>query len=367
MWVASFVARAGERVVPLPTRDAAGGEGTPVGVVDDVAPRAAPCHAARPSDSEVQAEGITTRDHIASRFMVEAKRALVVLSDEVWQRLRGRFDGLSDAEYLWEAAPGCWTIRPRVDGRWRADSSVPRPEPAPFTTIAWRLWHLIDMYGEDRAPEWLDVARQGDPIGLDDPQGEPPSTAAEALVLLDRAHDRWDAHLALASEGSLGETIGPVGGAYADRSRVAYVLHMLDEFIHHGAEIALLRDLWRWQHPLGVDANTERAMRGDLALADEVDDLDARSATDLMGVAAEYARWQLVAALVRAGTAIPAGARTPLHLAAAGGELEVVQLLVERGADTTAPDPEFHAPPIEWARFLHQHHVVAWLEAHAHD
>ena len=62
------------------------------------------------------------------------------------------------------------------------------------------------------------MAPQGDAIGLDDPHGAPPASAAEALQLLDRAHDRWDEHLALATEESLGEQIGEVGGGYADRS-----------------------------------------------------------------------------------------------------------------------------------------------------
>jgi hypothetical protein len=199
--------------------------------------------------------------------VVAVQAELVRLSNDVWQRLRTRFEGLSDAEYLWEPVLGCWTIRPRPDGEWRADWALPRPDTEPFTTIAWRLWHLIDMYGEDRAPRWLDVPPQGEPIGRDGGQ-EAPSTAAEALALLERAHDRWDAHLALATEERLGEQLGPVAGAYADGTRAGYVLHMLDEFIHHSAEVALLRDLWRWQQPLGVDAHTERAMRGDLGLVD---------------------------------------------------------------------------------------------------
>ena len=294
--------------------------------------------------------------------MVAVKQELVGLSDEVWQRLRRRFEGLTDAEYLWEPAPGCWTIRPAGVGRWREDATLPRPEPEPLTTIAWRLWHLIDMYGEDRAPRWLGLAPQGEPIGTDDPQGAPPGTAADALALLARAHDRWDAHLALVSEEGLGEPVGPVGGGYADRTRAAYVLHMLDEFIHHGAEVALLRDLWRWQHPLGVEAPTERAMRGDVSLAAEADDLDGGEATELMRVAAAYARWELVLALLDAGVALPVGGRTPLHLAAGAGALDVVQRLVERGADPAARDPEFHAPALEWARFLRQQDVVAWLE-----
>lgn len=173
--------------------------------------------------------------------------------------------------------------------------------------------------------------------------------------------------LALASDQSLSEKVGPVGGGYADRTRAAYVLHMLDEFIHHGAEIALLRDLWRWQHPLGVHPIIERAMRGDPTLVDEVHLIGVEEASELMRVAASYARWDLVAALVGAAVAIPVGGRTPLHLAAGAGELDVVQLLVEHGADTKARDPEFHAPPLEWARYLQQHHVAEWLEVHADD
>ena len=182
---------------------------------------------------------------------VDVKRELVDLSDYVWGRTRSRLDGVTDEEYFWEPAPGCWTVRQRDDGTWMADGPLPRPEPEPFTTIAWRLWHLIDMYGEDRAPKWLDVPARGSPIGRDDPEGAPPATAADAITLLERAHERWDAHLDLTENERLEEMIGPVAGPeYAERTRAAYVLHMLDEFIHHGAEIALLRDLWRWQHPV---------------------------------------------------------------------------------------------------------------------
>ena len=47
---------------------------------------------------------------------------------------------------------------------------------------------------------------------------------------------------------------------------------MLDEFIHHGAEIAVLRDLWRWQHTSVVeDPMAERVIRGDESVLDEFD------------------------------------------------------------------------------------------------
>lgn len=181
--------------------------------------------------------------------MGDQKQALAGLSDAVWARMWRRFEGLTDEEYFWEPVPDCWSLRRGSDGRWTSDLTVPTPDPEPFTTIAWRMWHLIDMYGENRAPNWLGVPAQGAAIGLDDPEGSPPSSAAAALALLDRAHDRWDAHLALVSDDRLALPIGSVGGPFAEHSRAAYVLHMLDEFIHHSAEIALLRDLWRSQQP----------------------------------------------------------------------------------------------------------------------
>ena len=292
--------------------------------------------------------------------MTAGKNELAVLSDEVFERLRARFDGLTDEEYLWEPAPGCWTIRPGSDGTWKADWPLPRPEPEPFTTIAWRLWHLIDLYGENRAPNWLDVPPRGEAVGMDGPD-DPPPTAAAALAMLDRAHDRWDAHLALATDESLGEKVGPVGGGYADRIRAAYVLHMLDEFIHHGAEIAMLRDLWRWQHPIATDPLVERAMRGDVTLAGELGTVNAAASSHLIDVAAAYARWDLVIVLVEAGIAASSGGRTPLHVSAGAGRLDVVKLLVERGAVLRAKDPEFHATPAAWAQFLGHDHVAEWL------
>src|SRR5574341_110607 len=58
---------------------------------------------------------------------------------------------LSDEEYLWEPAPGAWSIRRRGEaasprpfgpGEWLLDRAVGDPNPTPITTIAWRLGHL---------------------------------------------------------------------------------------------------------------------------------------------------------------------------------------------------------------------------------
>jgi hypothetical protein len=292
--------------------------------------------------------------------MMDAQRVLMDLSDQVWLRIEARLAGLRDEEYFWEPAPGCWTIRQRADGSWRADWPLPRPDPEPFTTIAWRLWHLIDMYGEDRAPRWLDVPAQGAPIGFEAPGAAPPATAADALAMLARAHDRWELHLQLADTARLGEPVGAVGGPdYAERPRAGYVLHMLDEFIHHGAEIALLRDLWRWRHPVADDPITERVIRGDLGVIDELG--SAPPSTALVDQAAGYARWDLVLALLERGAPLTTIGRTPLHLAAGAGELGVVQALLDHGSDPTATDPEFHATPRQWAEFLGHPEVAELL------
>lgn len=46
------------------------------------------------------------------------------------------------------------------------------------------------------------------------------------------------------SDAALLHTLGPAWGPFANHSRLDLALHALREVIHHGAEIALLRDLY---------------------------------------------------------------------------------------------------------------------------
>lgn len=152
-----------------------------------------------------------------------------------WQhQLRPRLEGLTDEEYFWQPVPGCWTLHP--DGS--IDFSYPPPQPEPFTTIAWRLAHVIvgvlamrnhSHFGGPPADY------QSWPYALD---------AHTALEQLDAAYANWIAGVRGLDDAALAQPCGPAEGPYADFSMATLVLHINREVIHHGAEIACIRDLY---------------------------------------------------------------------------------------------------------------------------
>ena len=169
-------------------------------------------------------------------------------------QLRPRLAGLSDDEYLWEPVPGAWNLRPRGEaitpmaaggGELVADFAYPEPDPAPVTTIAWRLAHvLVGVLGTRNA------AHFGGPPA-DYATRVWPTAAADALRQLDEEHDRWVAGVRSLGPEGLARPCGPAEGDWADSSMARLVLHISRELIHHGAEIALLRDLYAHQHATG--------------------------------------------------------------------------------------------------------------------
>ncbi|MFL6120444.1 DinB family protein [Actinophytocola sp.] len=168
------------------------------------------------------------------------KQDLLDTADFVFRRLRDRLDGLTDDEYFWEPVGGCWSVRSVGDGTFRSDGSARPPTPPPFTTVAWRVCHLIGLLAGERNATWLG----GAPAGRLDRDGEP-GTADDALRRLDDAFALFRTHLAATEAAELTATMGAVAGYYATSTRFAFVLHELDELIHHGAEVAMLRDLYR--------------------------------------------------------------------------------------------------------------------------
>jgi hypothetical protein len=174
------------------------------------------------------------------------------LSDQLrwhWRaQLRPRLEGLTDDEYFWEPAPGSWSVRPRGrsqapiqagSGAFTIDFALPEPDPPPVTTIAWRLGHLVVGVLGAR------VASHFGGSSVDYESFEYAGTAAAALGQLDRMYDAWSAGAAGLGDDGLRRACGPSEGPFADRSMAALVLHVNREVIHHGAEVALLRDLYR--------------------------------------------------------------------------------------------------------------------------
>ncbi|MET8643122.1 DinB family protein [Streptomyces sp. NPDC004074] len=214
--------------------------------------------------------------------------------DSVREKAQVRLTGLSDEEYLWEPVPGCWTIRRRGEattprafgpGDWLLDQGAPEipaseyaevarqaadgmsvvkiaddwsvsverveqilghvgpPEPdeSPVTTIAWRLGHLHFCFAGGW--EWAFGERRQEPKELVD-------FTPDASLAVERfwaVMDRWRDSIGTVTEEQL-DTIGfsqyPYGSD-PDDPFIAVLWGANLEFIHHMAEIALLRDLWR--------------------------------------------------------------------------------------------------------------------------
>jgi len=176
--------------------------------------------------------------------------SLITAFDYVWGRLTERLGGLTDEEYFWEPVPGCWSLRPDGQGRWRLDGGGgggggPAPEPAPVTTIAWRLGHLGGM-----AVGGFASRRFGDG-SLTTARIRFPARAGEVRGFLGEHYRDWRAGMAGLSPDGWAAPLGPSWGPYAEASTVDLALHVLDEVVHHGAEVGLLRDLYSHRGSLG--------------------------------------------------------------------------------------------------------------------
>jgi hypothetical protein len=166
-----------------------------------------------------------------------------------WEnQLRPRLSGLTDEEYLWEPARVSWNVRPRAEAStpmavgkrdWVLDFALPEPKPVPVTTIAWRIGHLlVGVLGSRNASHF------GGPA-VDYQSYDYSPHAERALAELDQMYAMWVAGVRGLSQDALTEPCGEIG--FEDSTMAALVLHIHREVIHHGAEIALLRDLYAWR------------------------------------------------------------------------------------------------------------------------
>jgi len=160
--------------------------------------------------------------------------------DFYWQHsLSPRLEGLTDDEYFWEPVANCWTIRRRPDNSFMIDWTWPNPDPPPVTTIAWRLAHIaVPVFGIRASQHFGDGS-------LSIASTKWPGGAEQALEMLHSHYQAWHDGVATLDERALLSPVGEAEGQWADHSFATLVLHINREVMHHGAEIALLRDLYR--------------------------------------------------------------------------------------------------------------------------
>lgn len=163
---------------------------------------------------------------------------------------------ITDEEYRWEPVPGCWSIRRHADGpgpgaklvygagEWGADGGRPHPQPPPFTTLAWRLGHLSLML----------AGRADHTVGTHSLTSDAyrfHGDAAGGVEAFDTAARAWRTALVSADDAAL-DQVGRSGypdGSDPEEPFIDVVWWVNQELLHHGAEIALLRDLYRIQRP----------------------------------------------------------------------------------------------------------------------
>ena len=158
--------------------------------------------------------------------------------DEWLRRVRERLDGLSEDEYLWEPVPGCWSVRPTPDGpRSIASSPIPILRRSPRSRGA--CGTSPSSASTATRPECSAVTA---PISTD---RHFTLEASEAVDILERAAANFRAGLVDKGPNWLFDQLGPKYGPYAEATFLGLMLHVIDELVHHGAEVALLRDLYR--------------------------------------------------------------------------------------------------------------------------
>lgn len=168
-----------------------------------------------------------------------------------WEhQVRARLDGLTDDEYFWSPVPRAWSVVPRGTstapiqagtGEFTIDFAFPEPVPPPFTTIAWRLGHVIVGVLALR-----NAAHFGAPPASYE-TWEYAGSAAAARAQLDAELDTWLRGVRELGEAGLRTPAGPTE-PFPDLPMAALVLHIHRELIHHLSEVALLRDLYRHTH-----------------------------------------------------------------------------------------------------------------------
>jgi hypothetical protein len=162
--------------------------------------------------------------------------------------LRPRLEGLTDEEYQWAPAEPSWSVYPDENGTVIIDQEWPEPSPPPITTIGWRLVHIGVGCFATRASTFFGDGSVPADADMFDPRHVPsdlPGTADAGLAFLDHWYGRWHDSITGLDDVELSKPLGPKGNQFAEDSMLGLITHINREVMHHGAEICLLRDLYR--------------------------------------------------------------------------------------------------------------------------
>ena len=177
---------------------------------------------------------------MSERPTTDPKLVVIDLFDDGWRALDARLDGLTDDEYLWEPVREMWTVRPARNGAGGvADGAGEHMESdsGSVTTIAWRLWHLANDCFDNYS------ARVQGRVGPSETDAGWHLDAATGHSELAAATARFRTLVAARTPEEWWEPLGSNWGPFRHHSLFDLVQHASHELLHHGAEIALLRDL----------------------------------------------------------------------------------------------------------------------------
>ncbi|HEY3881170.1 MAG TPA: DinB family protein [Trebonia sp.] len=164
-----------------------------------------------------------------------------------------KVEPMTDEEYQWAPVAGAWSVRRHADGPgpratrlfgagdWGRDGyQGPEPQPPPVTTIAWRLSHLSEMLAlrADYTAGSRSLTKETYPAHGD---------ARGGIAAFVAATEAWRGTLVHCDDAAL-DTVGYSTFPYGSDAGEAFidiVWWVNQEVLHHGAEIALLRDLYR--------------------------------------------------------------------------------------------------------------------------
>lgn len=181
---------------------------------------------------------------MTNRPTTDPKIVVLDLLDTGWEALDRRLAGMTDDEALWEPAATVWTVRPSggiggvVDAAGMHMEADTGPGTTPITTIAWRMWHLaVDCFDTF-------AVRVFGTTGASVSGGDWFVDAARGHAELSAAFANFRDGVAARPSESWWDELGPEWGPFAPYSLLDLVQHTSHELVHHGAEIALLRDLY---------------------------------------------------------------------------------------------------------------------------